>query len=84
MPEVMDEMPQPASVASAAPKATCLAIETKVLHTVCVTRPLSEHLPGLLRTGIPLSHRAALALYGRLPGNCNCKAKATGGQAREA
>src|SRR5262245_12026232 len=80
----MDEMPQPASPASAAAKAACLAIETKVLHTVCVTRPLSEHLPGLLRTVIPLFQRAALALYGRLPGDFNSRAKGTGGQAREA
>ena len=84
MPEVMDDMPQPASAASAAPKAACLATETKVLHTVCVTKPLSEHLPGLLRTVIPLFHRAALALYGRLPGDCDCKPKGIRGQAREA
>ena len=52
--EVMDDMPQPASATSAAAKAAYLVTETKVLHTVCVTKPLPEHLPGLLRTGISL------------------------------
>jgi hypothetical protein len=54
MPEVKEDMPQPLRAASSAPKAMGLAAETNALHTVCVTKPLSEHLPGLLRTVIPL------------------------------
>ena len=48
-------------------KAAHLADETNALHTVCVTKPLPEPLPGLFRIDIPLRHRAALAPPGPRP-----------------
>jgi hypothetical protein len=53
MPEVSDDMPQAPSVVSSPAKATYLADETNALHTVCVTKPLPELLPGLFRIDIP-------------------------------
>jgi hypothetical protein len=53
MPDVIEDMPQAPSPLSRMAKASGLASETNALHTDCVTAPLSEHLPGLLRTGIP-------------------------------
>jgi hypothetical protein len=46
-------MPHALSAVSSAANAPYLASEANALHVDCVTKPLSEHLPGLLRTGIP-------------------------------
>jgi hypothetical protein len=53
MPEVRDDMPQPPVTPSTTVTAASRVSEADALHTNCVTKPLSEHLPGLVRTGIP-------------------------------
>jgi hypothetical protein len=53
MPEVRDDIPHALSPLRTAAKAVHLASEANALQADCVTAPLSEHLPGLLRTGIP-------------------------------
>src|SRR4029079_10577585 len=51
MPDVSDDMLHPASPTTSAHQAK----PTMVLHADCVTTPLSEHLPGHLRTVIPFA-----------------------------
>jgi hypothetical protein len=53
MPDVRDDIPHALSAVSSTANAAGLASEAAALKADCVTTPLSEHLPGLLRTGIP-------------------------------
>jgi 4-hydroxy-3-methylbut-2-en-1-yl diphosphate reductase len=54
MPDVSEEdMLQPPSAHVSAANTAHRLIPVMVLRSDCVTTPLSEHLPGLLRTGIP-------------------------------
>jgi hypothetical protein len=63
MPDVSDDMPQAPSVLSSPAKATHLADETNALHTVCVTKPLPEPLPGFFRFDIPYPSSRVGALW---------------------
>ena len=40
-----------------------LASEVNALQVDCVTAPLSEHLPGLVQTGIPYPSSRVCALW---------------------
>src|SRR5262245_22214417 len=76
MPDVREDMPQAPSALSNRAKAESFASEANALPTDCVTGPLSEHLPGFLRTGIPypielrlrpLVHRSVIRTVMRTP-----------------
>jgi hypothetical protein len=54
---------QPASALTSAAALAHRTMQVVVLRPGCVTTPLSEHLPGLLRTGIPYSVELVYALW---------------------
>src|SRR6187200_1030372 len=70
IPEVSDDMLlQPPSTPSSAATMAHRSRQTMVLRANCVTTPLSEHLPGLSRTGIPYPVEPTLTPSGYCPAN---------------